>query len=123
MHQCLESINSIYIEKYRENGYNVKPCCLYNNRDNLYTVENIQDINDNPYIKEIQENFKKDWKRPECNSCKVKENFGKTSRRLNSLKTGYKGIVHWDIRPGNTCNLKCAMCNFCLLYTSPSPRD
>lgn len=112
MHQCLESINSIYIEKYRENGYNVKPCCLYNNRDNLYTVENIQDINDNPYIKEIQENFKKDWKRPECNSCKVKENFGKTSRRLNSLKTGYKGIVHWDIRPGNTCNLKCAMCNF-----------
>jgi len=112
MHQCLESINSIYIEKQDYKGYNVKPCCLYNNRGNKYRVENIKDIIDNPYIKEIQDNFTKDWRRPECNACVVKENINLKSRRLKSLETGYKGIVNWDIRPGNTCNLKCAMCNF-----------
>ena len=108
-YNCLESINSIYVEK-KADGYVTKPCCLFKQRGP--NVEDINELLDNDYINEIREGFKGDWKRPECEECIIKESVGKkTSKRQQSLARGDKGILVWDLRPGNTCNLKCAMCN------------
>ena len=109
MYNCLHSINSLYVEK-TELGYNATPCCLYKEKNTTH-VHNIQDLLDNPKMNEIREGFKGDWKRPECMDCVMKEELGITSKRQGSLQRPADTITHWDIRPGNTCNLKCAMCN------------
>jgi|TARA_B110000908_G_C10266843_1_gene464981 hypothetical protein len=110
-YKCLESHNSIYIDKTPE-GYISAPCCLYKSVGLSPKFAEIEELVDNPYINSIRNNFlKKDWQTPECNSCILKENLGHVSKRQASLKRGQVGIVHWDLRPGNTCNLKCIMCN------------
>ena len=110
--KCLESINSLYVD-LGDNGYIAKPCCVFVQDSKTPQVETIQELLTNPYTKEIQKQFTKNWRRPECASCEMNENMGKESRRLRSLNWGYDGkIRRWDLRPGNTCNLKCAMCNF-----------
>jgi organic radical activating enzyme len=110
-YQCLESINSLYVEK-RPAGYSTRPCCIY--QGDTGKVETIKQLLDNPEINEIRKGFIGNWKRPECNVCVRNEKLGNDSKRLDSLSRGYNGkdIVKWDIRPGNTCNLKCAMCCF-----------
>ena len=110
-YKCLESINSLFVE-HTELGYSTIPCCLYKGRDKQEFVPNISDLMDNPTSNAIRERFKGDWKRPECIDCIMNESMDKKSKRLRSLKRGNKdGVVRWDIRPGNTCNLKCVMCN------------
>jgi len=106
---CLESTNSIYVEKSEE-GYVVSPCCLYKDKGKVF-VPTLDDVLDNPTINEIREGFKGDWKRPECIDCVRNEALGKDSKRLRSLRRPADQITRWDLRPGNTCNLKCAMCN------------
>ena len=109
--QCLEGTNSLYIEKTTE-GYAVSPCCLYKNTNRSVSVP-IQNLIYNPYINKIRETLKDDWsKNPGCIDCVRNEQIGENSLRMYSLMNGYDGVVRkWDIRPGNTCNLKCAMCN------------
>ena len=108
-YKCLESINSMYVEN-TENGYTTIPCCLFKDKHSNY-VQNIEDLKTDPYLNAIRERFKGDWKRPECVDCVMKEEMGVRSKRQSSLRRGNNGIDNWDIRPGNTCNLKCAMCN------------
>lgn len=111
-HHCLESINSMYVELHND-GYIVKPCCLYQEQRRS-TVDSIQDLLDNPVINDIRENFKGNWRKQSgCQVCVQKEEVGLPSKRQRSLQYGYDGhIVNWDLRPSNTCNLKCAMCNY-----------
>jgi len=109
MHNCLESINSLYIQK-SDSGYITTPCCLFKQKGK-HTVKDIDELLDNDFINEVREGFKGDWKRPECNDCVMNESMGLVSKREMSLRRGDKGIIVWDLRPGNTCNLKCAMCN------------
>ena len=109
MYKCLESINSLYIEKTNK-GYITTPCCLFKRKEK-HIVKDINELLDNDYINEVREGFKGDWKRPECNDCVIEESIGRESKRQKSLLRGDKGIVSWDLRPGNTCNLKCAMCS------------
>ena len=108
-YKCLESINSLYVEQ-TELGYNAIPCCAFANKHQNY-VPNIEDLLDNPVMNEIREGFKGDWKRDECISCVHNEQIGKQSKRIRSLQRPADQITRWDLRPGNTCNLKCAMCN------------
>ncbi len=109
-YKCLESVNSLYVE-LTDQGYNAQPCCLYKN-DKITGVKNIEDLLSNPYINAIRQKFAKNWKRPECIDCIRNEELGKESKRKRSLQKGFdKGIIRWDLRPSNTCNLKCAMCN------------
>lgn len=108
-YKCLESINSLYVEQ-TELGYNAIPCCAFANKHQNY-VPNIEDLLDNPVMNEIREGFKGDWKRDECISCVHNEQMGKQSKRIRSLQRPADQITRWDLRPGNTCNLKCAMCN------------
>jgi len=110
-YNCLESINSLYVQK-TPSGYVNKPCCVWQDIEPLTYSKNIDQLLDNAAINEIREAFKGDWKRPECNGCIVNESMGKSSKRTRGLVRGAdKGIVKWDLRPGHTCNLKCAMCN------------
>jgi organic radical activating enzyme len=108
--QCLESTNSLYVDK-KPDGYDIKPCCLY--KGDTGKVKTIEQLLDNPTINKIKKGFTENWKNnPSCNDCVRNEKMGKSSQRLRSLDLGYDGkIVRWDIRPGNTCNLKCAMCH------------
>ena len=117
-YNCLESINAIYV-RHEEQGYAVKPCCVYNQpyQDDLY-VQDPDQLLDNIHINKIREGFKGDWAKnnPGCIACVMKEKSGKRSKRQASLKRGpnmnIKNIpTKWDLRPGNTCNLKCIMCN------------
>jgi len=109
-YKCLESINSLYVE-HTELGYSAIPCCLYKGKFDGNYVDKIEDLKDSEHLNKIREQFKKDWKRPECNDCIMKEQMGMGSKRQASLLRGEVGVTNWDIRPGNTCNLKCAMCN------------
>lgn len=109
-YKCLESINSLYVDK-DDSGYFPIPCCLYKDRTQAHRVENIEDLLDNPFINKVREGFKGDWKKPGCIDCVMKENAGVKSKRQISLERPNDGIRSWDIRPGNTCNLKCIMCN------------
>jgi len=109
-HKCLWTINSLYVEKTAL-GYKASPCCLWD-EEITPSVEKIEELQNNPFTDSVRKRFKKDWKRPQCQECVVNEDLGKTSKRQRSLKRSNNGkIVDWDIRPGNTCNLKCIMCN------------
>lgn len=44
-----------------------------------------------------------------CKKCKDMESIGLQSRRQNSGKFG-PGLTHFDLRFGNSCNLKCLSC-------------
>jgi len=106
--KCLESINSLYVQKTKE-GYLSKPCCAYEGVD--YYVNDIKALDDNPYINNVRKGFKTNWKENTgCQVCIDRENSGLDSKRLRSLTNG-KDRVNWDLRPGNTCNLKCTMCS------------
>tara|TARA_Y200000002_G_scaffold68079_1_gene52942 strand:- start:24267 stop:25376 length:1110 start_codon:yes stop_codon:yes gene_type:complete len=116
-HDCLESINSLYVEKTAK-GYNMKPCCLWKRTGShgLGFTDKIEDLIDHPVLNEVRTRFipteTSNWKRDECDTCVMKENTGGISKRLRSLERGYNGTIQrWDIRPGHTCNLKCIMCN------------
>tara|TARA_A100001035_G_scaffold20079_1_gene13664 strand:- start:1951 stop:3048 length:1098 start_codon:yes stop_codon:yes gene_type:complete len=109
-YNCLESINSMYVERTKD-GYYDQPCCLWKESGDTPTVKNITDLGKSKRIKNIQERFKGDWQRPECEDCVLSEKGGQISKRQYSLKRNKDKITVWDIRPENTCNLKCVMCN------------
>lgn len=90
----------------------VRPCCAFD----TVGVPNIP--------------FSADWKTrhdewdkqsqnkwlPHCIECKVGEDAGKTSNRLqyeNKLNdvTPDQGIRYWDLKINNTCNFACRMCD------------
>ena len=111
-YECLESINSLFLDLYGDGKYSTDPCCLYNS-PHPSSVDSIEELLSNPTIDATRQKFKDGWKRPECIDCVRNEEMGLISRRMLSIRSGYDGVIRkWDIRPESTCNLKCAMCNF-----------
>jgi hypothetical protein len=105
---CNEIYNSNYIEYWsNDKGYNIKPCCLFNDDKQIF-VENINDIQS-----KVQEMWPTYNHKETCKVCIDKEKLGFSSKRTESLNMGSPeiGLIRFDIRPGNTCNLKCIMCN------------
>ena len=105
---CNEIYNSNYIEWFSGgDGYNIKPCCLFND-DKMIFVENIDDIQS-----KVQEMWPTYDHKVTCKACIDKEKAGLSSKRTESIyrQTPEDGLVRLDLRPGNTCNLKCIMCN------------
>jgi len=105
--ECNEPYNGIYLENTIQ-GYKIQPCCLWNkgliddgNRDRVNTIDKVRAANQKLILTEDT-----------CINCISKERHGNVSKRLNSFKKKREdGLVSFDLRPGNTCNLKCAMCN------------
>ena len=106
---CYFLNHHLYVE-HTTNGYSVKPCCRTTG-NNVYTT-NIQDISVHPYLQQVKEQFAQGIKPKECASCWDKEAVNEVSKRQFFEKKieHANGIEDWDIRPGNTCNLKCVMC-------------
>ena len=105
---CNEIYNSTYIEWFSgDEGYNIKPCCLFND-DKMIFVENIDNIQS-----KVQEMWPTYNHKVTCKACIDKEKAGLSSKRTESIyrQTPEDGLVRLDLRPGNTCNLKCIMCN------------
>ena len=104
---CNEIYNSNYIEWFGEEGYNIKPCCLFNDNKMIF-VENIDDIQS-----KVQEMWPTYDHKVTCKACIDKEKVGLGSKRTESIyrQKPEDGLVRFDLRPGNTCNLKCIMCN------------
>ena len=91
----------------------------------------IQEIWNSPAYKKIRQQFLRNEKPKECSSCFNEEAKGKISKRLIDLKywseknisadnltlqTSAEGSygelpLSYDLRLGNTCNLKCRMCH------------
>jgi molybdenum cofactor biosynthesis enzyme MoaA len=102
--KCNEIYNGIYLERDM-GGYVVQPCCLYDagvkEYDKVTNVNDIQGANQELVLTEDT-----------CINCISRERQGLYSKRTNSLwRRPEDGLVSFDLRPGNTCNLKCAMCN------------
>ena len=104
---CNEIYNSNYIEWFGNEGYNIKPCCLFNDNKMIF-VENIDDIQS-----KVQEMWPTYDHKVTCKDCIDKEKAGLESKRTESIyrQKPEDGLVRFDLRPGNTCNLKCIMCN------------
>lgn len=90
-------------------GY-VKPCCMYSAGKQPSTIqENVFDWYKNAYAEEYKQGI--DTKG--CYACRKMEEVGMISRRQTNQKRGSSPnneIVYFDISFGNTCNLKCRMC-------------
>jgi MoaA/NifB/PqqE/SkfB family radical SAM enzyme len=90
----------------------VRPCCVLKVMDeNLYIEDNWKSKHESWYKK--SQNSETGWI-PECNNCRVNESLGRGSLRnyANSLITDDdQGIVHWDLKINNTCNLACRTCD------------
>jgi len=105
---CNEQYNGIYLEN-TVRGYKIQPCCLYNKalrddgeRDRVDSIDEIMKANQDLVLTEDT-----------CINCISKERHGIHSKRLESFIRAKPedGLRRFDLRPGNTCNLKCAMCN------------
>lgn len=105
------------------------PCCM---SDMKYRIGNtrentLEEIWNNPGLREIRVNMLNDLPSPACYNCYEKEESGFFSGRLSANKhhghhinkvkqTSEDGtldefqLVYWDIRFSNLCNLKCRSC-------------
>lgn len=94
----------------------VRPCCVFDNKTlptiKLDEVERWQTI-----FKELDTRSKTQWL-PECNGCKTLEDAGLPSMRIQDSAwrprgpdSDNVGVVYWDFKINNTCNLACRMCN------------
>ena len=93
------------------NGYRVSPCCQFRANENV-SVPNPEDIHKHDILKNLKNDFDNGIKNSGCASCWTKEKLFNQSKRLDApIKEKWQDIQVWDLRPGNTCNLKCVMCN------------
>ena len=116
MPKCVMFQNGIAISP---NG-NIRPCCHIDfvkqedggiiDWDKLHISNYHSQIWKEEFnrLEKIQET---DWL-PECRQCKRSEVLEKDSPRLkyNEMYENVNGIVYWDLKISNTCNLMCRMC-------------
>ena len=104
MIKCFATSNSITIDA----AGTVSPCCKY--RGNFGRLETYQDFNDINFDK-LSSNLKQGWA-PGCESCRIDEGNGVSSRRQRYEIRFTDNDFLLDLSLGNYCNLKCRMCNY-----------
>tara|TARA_B100002003_G_C14147209_1_gene551675 strand:+ start:371 stop:1576 length:1206 start_codon:yes stop_codon:yes gene_type:complete len=109
-----------------EDGFRVKPCCESLEDEEIYT-DSIESIKNHNFLKNLRKHFIEDNPLPEsiCRRCIDAEMVANdtVSRRLRKPNqhdwefevladgTLLSDPQDLDLRPNNTCNLKCMMCN------------
>lgn len=86
-------------------------CCTSlepNNKETVWTHSPQEWLNSDT-IKNAKEKFNNNEWPDACKRCKLEEESGLVSRRLQKDFYG-PGITHLDLRLGNSCNLKCISC-------------
>ena len=122
---CLYPFTQLYCLSTPD-GFRVKPCCETLEKDEIY-AKTISSIKNHDFLKDLRKHFIDDKPLPEmCCRCIEDETAsdGKSSRRLDRLSSNMdftfevnedgellSEVQDLDLRPSNTCNLKCIMCN------------
>lgn len=105
--ECKLLENHVYVGT---NGQ-YRMCCTSlepNNKETIWT-HSPEEWLQSPTITEAKEKFKNDQWPDACKRCRLEEESGIVSRRLQKEFYG-PGITHLDLRIGNSCNLKCISC-------------
>lgn len=106
----------------------IRPCCVYDGHylkdDGTYfnaRTDKISDFRNSTWIKNMQETMLAGKPDAGCRKCYSEEKNGNVSRRMrenerysmeiDNIKNGEFNLKIIDIKPGNTCNLKCRICN------------
>jgi len=106
----------------------IRPCCVYDGHylkdDGSHfnaRTDSIHDIRNSTWIKNMQDKMLADKPDSGCRKCYSEEANGNVSRRMreneryameiDNIKRGEFNLKIIDIKPGNTCNLKCRICN------------
>jgi organic radical activating enzyme len=108
--------------KFLQHGLAIKydnitvPCCSFKHDQKNSVSANDTDLSTyhaSDYVKSLSTQLENGIWPTECNSCKVKEQQGKTSMRENGNRA-YKNYnatdITLEIRPGNVCNFACQTC-------------
>lgn len=95
----------------------VKPCCIYEGDLGNINTQTVEQVWTGSKLATIRQSLLDGKKIGGCRQCWVEEESTNTSKRLrelgnfsNSVYTEPK-IKRLDIKLGNTCNLKCRICN------------
>lgn len=86
-------------------------CCTSvepSNKETVWTHSPIEWLNSEK-VKKAREQFSNGQWPDACSRCRLEEEAGLKSRRLDRQFYG-PGITHLDLRFGNSCNLKCISC-------------
>lgn len=121
--RCWFSENHLYLNK-NHNGFLLAPCCLaVHHIPSENYVSSIDKVYDSKFLSDIRNDLRNNKKPVSCKDCWVKESeenlFSLRQNFLNHLRLAdqknindsNQKIESWDLRPGNTCNLKCIMCS------------
>ena len=99
---------------------NIHPCCVYTDAIGTATSESLSDVWTGHKLQTLREEFLKGNKPSGCKHCWILEDQGLTSNRQWYLSRYEKKLPYFiknpvirslDIKPGNTCNFKCRICN------------
>jgi len=106
----------------------IRPCCVYDGNylkedgsDYNARIDSIESFRSSSWIKNMQKTMLDDLPDSGCHKCYSEEKNNNTSRRMRenirfaneieNIKRGEFNLKILDIKPGNTCNLKCRICN------------
>ena len=106
----------------------IRPCCVYDGHftkedGSLYNArtDSLHDIRNSAWIKSMQQKMLDDKPDRGCRKCYSEEMNNNVSRRIrenkrfeaeiDNIHNGVFNLKILDIKPGNTCNLKCRICN------------
>lgn len=100
-----------------ESDGTAKPCCIYGESIGNINDSSLTELWNNNRLHNIRQNMLNGNKDPMCGECWKEEQSTGTSKRLRELKDVPHDVfvnpkMHKiDIKLGNTCNLKCRICN------------
>jgi radical SAM protein with 4Fe4S-binding SPASM domain len=95
----------------------VKPCCIYEGDIGNINRQSVSEIWNSDALREIRESLLAGKKIAGCRQCWLEEKTTNTSKRLRELNNFDSSVYtdpkikRLDIKLGNTCNLKCRICN------------
>ena len=99
----------------------IRPCCVY-----IYSVDHVKNnslntVFNNDKIQTLRQDLLSGKKPSGCNNCWTEEAKGLTSSRSYQMRLWKKELLttdldnptlkSLDLKPGNTCNFKCRICN------------
>ena len=91
----------------------VRPCCTWRNTgDEPLVTDNLEDYRNSNFVKNVRQQLENNIWPKGCEDCRLDEEYGSPSMRTKAF-TDYNKRPGRDaeIKFGNLCNLKCAMCS------------
>lgn len=96
----------------------VKPCCIYEGSIGNINDQNLDEIWNSQELKQIRNDLESGKKIAGCRQCWVEEKSTNNSKRIRELAQfddsvySQPQLKRLDLKLGNTCNLKCRICNY-----------